>query len=498
MSDDPRTMLGPGEMFGAYRIERELGRGGMGAVFEATHLALRKRVAIKVMLGPALADPTMVQRFVREGESAARIRHEHIVDVTDVGAHEGLPYLVMEFLDGEALANLIDREAPLSARRVADLMLPICAALAAAHEAGVVHRDLKPDNIFLARSRRGDVVPKLVDFGISRLDAVGDDEARRLTGSAVIMGTPCYMAPEQARGAKHVDALSDQYSLGVVLFECATAQNPFLRESLFGIMSAILTEQVPRPTALYPPTEAGLDAVIARAMSRERGARFPDMRALGAALLPFATPDVARHWERDFAPSAVPAALPIDLRATERPPGAATQAPGAATQVPVAAAPSPAVATLSYGMPDPAAVVAAPTPTPARPAIPRWAIGVAVAFVGALVAALALPRPSTAPRELGAAQLPDARAQLPDARAQLPDARAQLPDARAQLPDARAQLPVAPPVVDAAPPGRSRTHRSHAAPAATTAPTTTAPATTAPTNPARPAGNSEWQIRTNF
>lgn len=295
-------MLKPGTNFAAYTIVRELGRGGMGEVYEAEHTGLGKRVALKVMSRLDDEHDNARQRFLMEGRAAARVRHENVVDVTDVGVHDGAPFLVMELLSGEALALLLAREAPLDARRIADLLVPVAGALAAAHDAGVLHRDVKPENIFLSRTRRGAVVPKVVDFGVSRVDAITDSEAQRLTHSANLIGTPRYLAPESVLGARNTVAASDQYALGVVLYECATGANPFREDTLFSLLWAILEAKFPRPSEARPGVDPALEAVILRAMQREPADRFPDMRALAEALLPLASEDTRTHWREEPAP----------------------------------------------------------------------------------------------------------------------------------------------------------------------------------------------------
>src|SRR5262249_30187317 len=165
------------------------------------------------------------QRFLREGEAASRIRHPHVVDVTDVGSDGNTSYLVMEFLEGEDLSGRLQRGGPLSPQEIADILLPVCAGVAAAHDEGVVHRALKPENISLARPRHGGIQPKVLDFGVSKVS--GGHGSMALTGTAATFGTPYYMPPEQLRGARQADHRSDQYALGVVLYECLVGRRPF-------------------------------------------------------------------------------------------------------------------------------------------------------------------------------------------------------------------------------------------------------------------------------
>ena len=210
-----------GTRLGAYEIVRLLGHGATASVFEGVHVSLGKPVAIK-LLHEHLADDTQVRaRFLREGRVAARVRHPNIVDALDVGEEGDVPYLVMELLVGGDLRALLAEERVLPVERALALLLPIAAGLAHAHEAGVIHRDLKPGNIFLARGRRGDVTPKLVDFGLSK--ATLGDMTSSLT-KAEMAGTALYMAPEQTLGVKNASPASDQYALAAILYEAVAGQ----------------------------------------------------------------------------------------------------------------------------------------------------------------------------------------------------------------------------------------------------------------------------------
>jgi serine/threonine-protein kinase len=215
-SGNPPKNLEPGETFGRYRIVRKLGAGGMGSVYEAEHQELGRRVALKMLHRDLTHTPEVVARFLREARATAKVRHPHVVDVQDVGSEGGAPFLVMEYLDGEDLASLLVREGRLAVERATDLLLPVLAGVDAAHQAGIVHRDLKPENIFLLRAPGGELHPKVLDFGIAKvLDPAG---SLTLTRTASLLGTPYYMSPEQARGARDVDGRTDQYALGVILY----------------------------------------------------------------------------------------------------------------------------------------------------------------------------------------------------------------------------------------------------------------------------------------
>lgn len=277
----------PLKTLGAYRLLRALGAGGMATVYEAEHLGLQKRVAVKVLRPELAASADMRARFLREGVAASRIRHPHVVDITDVGEHDGTPYLVMELLEGESLADVIERATKLPVRRAVDIILPVIAALGDAHRAGVIHRDLKPDNLFLARNAQGQAVPKLLDFGISRLFG---RSAAQLTTRSQVLGTPDFMSPEQARGEEKVGPASDQFSLAVVLYECLTGELPHPPDtSIVRVLRAVAFGAVIPPSAHEPIFDPQLEAVLMRALSPRPEDRFAAIEDLGRALLPFAS-----------------------------------------------------------------------------------------------------------------------------------------------------------------------------------------------------------------
>jgi serine/threonine-protein kinase len=305
------AFLPPGTLLGKYLLVRAIGSGGMGAVYEATHLELRKRVAIKTLLPSLAVNPEARARFLREGEAASRIEHPNVVNVTDIGVGGDVPFLVMEFLDGENLAQRLAREGGLSMAGLLDLLLPIMDALARGHDEGVVHRDLKPHNIFLSRGGDGRLIPKLLDYGVSKI--VDDDRGSALTGSLAVLGTAQYMAPEQIDGPKNVDARTDQYAMGLVLFECATGHAARQGSSPLAMLKSVASEQVPSLRQVRPDIDAGFDAVVARALSFHPGGRFPSMRALMGALLPFARVQTRAHWQEALTGR-------VDSEATTSPP----------------------------------------------------------------------------------------------------------------------------------------------------------------------------------
>jgi eukaryotic-like serine/threonine-protein kinase len=260
---------------GKYRIERILGAGGMGVVVAATHLRLEQLVAIKFLLPAALESEDVVARFAREARSASRIQSEHVARVIDVGELEdGLPYMVMEYLEGSDLSGILADNGPLSIETTVDYLLQACEALAEAHAAGIVHRDLKPANLFLAARADGTSIVKVLDFGISKAASDAATTAARLTGTAVIMGSPLYMSPEQLRSSRDVDARTDVWSLGVIFFELVTGEPPFMGESVTEIIANIMTEEAPPLDSVLSEVPTGLQAVLSRALARKRDQRF--------------------------------------------------------------------------------------------------------------------------------------------------------------------------------------------------------------------------------
>jgi serine/threonine protein kinase len=301
--------LAPGVRFGKYEIVALLGEGGMGLVYEALHVDLKKRVAIKTLNAALAAVPEATVRFRREGEAAARIRHPNVVDVTDVGVEAGIPYLVMEYLEGRTLGQYLNRKEPLSITETADLALPIIAALAAGHDAGVIHRDLKPSNIFLVADRvRRENVPKVLDFGVSKLADAQGAEQQALTRTGAHLGTICYMSPEQALGAKQADARSDQYALGLILYECVTGRRAYRDDddNTFALLRRIGDNRFEPPLAIRPDLQPAFADLVLRTLAHQMADRFESMSALGAAMLQFGSARAVMSWERVFKRDTLP------------------------------------------------------------------------------------------------------------------------------------------------------------------------------------------------
>ncbi len=285
--------LSPGTQFARYRIVREVGSGGMGAVYEAVLVDLNKRVALKVLSRELAHRPEHRERFLREGRAAARIRHPHVVEIFDVGEHGGQPFLAMEFLVGQDLRGRYDK-GPLSPADLLDLVVPVMGAVVTAHDSNVVHRDLKPDNIFLNEHTGHGVHPMVLDFGISKV--LDDATVANLTATTTMVGTPLYMSPEQVRSSREVDARTDQYALGVLLYEGLTGICAFTGTSLYDLLLKKVQGEFAPLRTLKPELPAELCSAIERAMAADRDHRFPNVRAFATALLPFARERTRAVW----------------------------------------------------------------------------------------------------------------------------------------------------------------------------------------------------------
>jgi serine/threonine-protein kinase len=286
----PREALQIGELVdGKYEIVRELGAGAMGVVYVARHQALRRQVAVKILRGQLAADPELSARFEQEARAASAIGHPNIIDVYDLGrTADGVLFMVMELLEGDSLAGLLERHRRLPLARAQKLVDQVLAALSAAHRAGIVHRDLKPDNVFVVSSEyRADFV-KLLDFGISKIlarEPAQLGESKKGTALGTVMGTPEYMSPEQARGlVDQVDARTDVYAAGVVLYELLCGRTPFQGDNYNAVMAAIIDGTYPRPRELAPGVPATVEAVIVKALSYRREDRWQSAAAMREAL----------------------------------------------------------------------------------------------------------------------------------------------------------------------------------------------------------------------
>ncbi|HYW71461.1 MAG TPA: protein kinase [Pyrinomonadaceae bacterium] len=330
-----------------YLIERLIKRGGMGAVYAGKHVLMDKTVAIKV-LHPSLAvDDNVVRRFSREAKAASRISHPHAVIVTDFGESEnGVVFLVMEYLDGRTLKEVIRSEGPMNLNRAAEIVRQVAGALDAAHEQGVVHRDLKSDNIMLSKTNGGEWA-KVLDFGIAKIQE-SDSRDADITAANLVIGTPQYMSPEQCSQSAAIDARTDVYSLGVILYEMLAGQPPFTGDSPTVIMMRQVQDPPPSILATRPEVPVTVAAIIEKALAKQPGDRYQTAGALSSQLNEAVTrADTAEIPAAPVTVANPPVAAPFEddeatlVRARELPPGA----------------PSPEFAPLSNPLPQPAASV---------------------------------------------------------------------------------------------------------------------------------------------
>ena len=269
-----------------YRIDRLIGRGGMGAVFQATNLTIGKRVALKFLDRDATRDRDAFERFQREALAASVVESAHIVQLFDSGtAEDGRPFLVMELLAGEDLRSRLKREQKLPVGLAIGILKQILRALVRAHAAGIVHRDLKPDNVFLCERDDGALFVKIVDFGISKLTATSTLDT--LTRRGTVLGTAYYMSPEQAQAFPDVDGRTDLFSAGAILFECLSGRPPHTGPTYESVLVAICTKDAPDLRELEPEVPEELARIVGRALSREREQRFQRAEELLAALTTF-------------------------------------------------------------------------------------------------------------------------------------------------------------------------------------------------------------------
>ncbi|MFO0604317.1 MAG: protein kinase [Polyangiales bacterium] len=370
--------LAPGQRFGDYEVVAPVGAGTFGVVYEARTRSLGRRVALKVM-GPAFsADPTLAERFRREAEIVARLHHPHVVDVYDRGEADGRMFIAMELLEGETLTQALKRSGPMPVEAALTILVPILSGVAAVHALGVVHRDLKPGNLFLTRPRPGALHPKLLDFGLVRLGQ-GPSDLTRVDAS---LGTPNYMAPEQVTRPREVDARADLWSLAVILYVMLTGERPFAAANDHATLVRVLEDEPLPPRAHRPDLPAPLEAAILKALRKDPAARHASVRAFAAAVLPFASVRTREDFAAEFA----------------APPGASV------APAPIAAPELPSLT------PDPSSFVrtttAPPDPPPASPRALPWIAAAAVAAV----AMLAVAWFATRPRESAAHATPPAAA----------------------------------------------------------------------------------------
>jgi serine/threonine-protein kinase len=445
----------PGDVIdGKYQIEAELGRGGMGQVLAATHVALGGAVAIKVLKREALKVPELPRRFLREARAAHRLRNEHVVRVMDVGQlPTGEPYMVMEMLRGVDLSTMLEA-GPVPPGAAVEYIAQACEGLAEAHGLGMIHRDIKPANLFVTKRANGAPLVKLLDFGIAT--AAIDDVDPNLTSTLTVMGSPSYMSPEQLRAARDVDARSDIWSLGVTLYELISGEQPFDGPTLTALTLQIASEPH-TPLRGVPPE---LAAIVDRCLAKDREHRFASVAELAAALAPL-FPNGRVHAEQAASSLGSPATTTL-LGIAASTPHMGTARPRAASSVPWAS--PPPVATTTTGF---TAGQSAQMPPIGRRRAAWLVLGAAV--TGAIVmsgimlsqrsasSAAVPPPPAAAPlkQEIPPADPPAAAVATPPAPAPEPEPASPPPAAPAPEP-APAPTPTTPTTEPAAPPEVSR------------------------------------------
>ncbi len=280
--------LAPGTvLLGKYRVDELIGTGGMGRVVRASHLYLHQPVAIKLLLPQMVESESTVARFLREAQAANKLKSEHICRVIDVGTTpDNTPYMVMEFLEGNDLNQILRHHGPQQPNVVVDLMLQACEGIAEAHAYNIIHRDIKPSNFFITQRPDGSMLLKILDFGISKAPVGYDD----LTGTQTIIGTPTYMAPEQMKSGRSADPRSDIWSIGVVMYQLLTGRPPFIGETYADL---VLKVGIEPPQPILVPLPAGLGEVILRCLEKDPNARQQTVGELARMLAPYATDPIA-------------------------------------------------------------------------------------------------------------------------------------------------------------------------------------------------------------
>jgi eukaryotic-like serine/threonine-protein kinase len=323
-------------LVGRYRLEVQLGAGGMGTIWRAQHLVLNAPVAVKVIDRTVIPDEETLSRFIREAQSAAALRSPHVVQILDYGIDGKVPFMAMELLEGENLAQRIKRQKRLTPQETARVLSHIGRAISRAHDAGIVHRDLKPENVFLVKNEDEEIA-KVLDFGVAKVERHALSEGTR-TRTGSILGTPFYMSPEQAQGNRTVDSRSDLWSMGVIAFECLTGKRPFYSDGLGDLVLAICVRDIPQPSDIAS-VPIGFDAWWNRAVARDPDKRFQTAKELTEALrdaLGLEPKEAQRESPRSAPEIEVTSAPPADRETPPTDPLAGMQAAsGVVSQAPV-------------------------------------------------------------------------------------------------------------------------------------------------------------------
>lgn len=355
--------LQPGQIIAdKYRIVRQIGQGGMGSVYEGENARIHRKVAIKTLHSQVAGKGDILERFEREAQAAGRIGSEHIVEVLDLGdLPDGSRFMVMEFLEGSTLGERIVKQGRIPPRDLVGILSQLLDGLGAAHAAGIIHRDLKPANVFLLSSRAGraDFV-KILDFGVSKFNVMSSDEMS-MTRTGAVMGTPYYMSPEQAKGARAIDTRSDLYSIGVIIYEAITGQVPFNAQTFNELIFKIALESPPPPEQFVPNLDPAFGVLMRKAMARDPAERFQTAGELKEAMLAWARDFDARGGaaQANQQPNARLGTqlLPMVTAMQARPPGPAATvfaAPGLPPAAPFGPGPGPGQTQIAHAAPAPA------------------------------------------------------------------------------------------------------------------------------------------------
>jgi serine/threonine-protein kinase len=418
---------------GRYRLTQKIGEGGVGAVYKAIDQVIGRQVAVKILSEGTTKQEEVVARFQREAQVVGQLRHRNVVEVFDFGVENGIPFMVMELLEGKDLATLLDKRGPIAIERAVDIALAVAAGLLAAHERGLVHRDIKPANIFLSREDGGEI-PKILDFGIAKTSN------SRLTQAGSVFGTQHYVSPEQTRNSAQVDARSDQYALGVILYQCMAGRPPHDGDNVYAIIKNIVEGRFAPPRVYRPDMPVGLEVIVMKAMETEPDKRFPSIYDMGVALLLFASERGKRQWS-DFysrvplgpeysvavsaADDSLPATVPQVPPTEELPPEAQVPAPRVApTEVlpPQPQGPAPRAAAAAPNRPrpiEPGRMVRVREPLNAPLSAPKprrlWvgALALAVGLCALAITGLLILRPSAPARSAVTVEPAAPRATLP-------------------------------------------------------------------------------------
>jgi len=439
--------LTPGKLIAErYQLEKLLGEGGMGAVWLAMHVVTKKRIALKFLKASAAQNPQHVRRFLREARAASAVQHPNVVEIHDIVEDDGSPVMVMDYLVGESLAERLERQKVVPLPELVSLLLPAISAVGTAHSVGIVHRDLKPDNVFLEQAMDGRIVPRILDFGIAKLNALegAAAETSTLTRTGSVMGTPYYMAPEQVFGERDIDQRADVWAFGVILYEALSGKRPVEGDNFGQLFKIIATGDIVPLAQLVPQLPTDVTTLVDRMLSKERHKRPHDLREVFQVLSPygqvraspFQAPRLDLEAQREssvaYAPTQTPGpAPPTPLQFAD-----AKGKTALLTETPREAAPtSEAFARSGIGLPS-------------RSSNKKWLLVGAAVLVGGGGIVMSRESSHSATNNAGAA----APSTVPGVRAERPTAPAITQSLEATTAFSAATMPSVPPSASGAPP----------------------------------------------